>query len=443
MMDRIVTVASSFHLLAILYILSIPVPALCRSTAREEAELLARAGEVEFRLAVLRAGDVGGAAGPELAGAMRSLEEARELDGANLRALTFLGLVRLEAGRLGRGKTPAFDRTAFDSMREPLEELFELSEGWADPATRELLHEVKRHLDGAFAAPGASPSEAVTWWREWREAIPGTEKRPASGAELTGYVETLRTSRYAWEREKAIEQIVSRPARGPGAAEALVKALREDDSPWVRAAAARAIGKPAAAGRLRPGGWDLLLAEALKNDSSAWVRRSAASALSSDAAWKVGTSSGPDDAAGQPREPAALRPAALGALRAALASDTPRVAAAAARSLGALGGEKELISALDAPSPLVREAAALALHRLGSEEIKAKLRSLLKDPDDRVRFAGVYALLPTGDSGVLDELRAFRESAVPLESDHYLGFDTIGEAARRLLETIEKTRRRQ
>ncbi len=441
--------ASSIRLLAILHILSIPVPALCRSTAREEAELLARAGEAEFRLAVLRAGDAGGAAGPELAGAMRSLEEARELDGANLRALTFLGLVRLEAGRLGRGKTPAFDRIAFDSMREPLEELFELSEGWADPATRELLHEVKRHLDGAFAAPGASPGEAVTWWREWREAIPGTEERPARGAEVTGYVETLRTSRYAWEREKAIEQIVSRPARGPAAAEALAEALREDDSPWVRAAAARAMGK------LRPSGWDLLLAGALMNDSSAWVRRSAASALSSKAVRKVGTSSGPDaalrsgtlrstsDGAGRPRGPVALRPAALGALRAALASDTPRVAAAAARSLGALGEEKELVSALDAPSPLVREAAALALRAPVSEEIKAKLRSLLEDPDDRVRFAAVCALLPAGDSRVLDELRSFSESAVPLDNDHSLGFDTIGGAARRLLDTLEKTRRRQ
>ena len=200
-MDRTVTAACSFPPLAILCILSVPVQALCRSSAREEAELLARAGEARFRLALLRRTRVADAGGSELAGAMRSLEEARQLDGANLRALTFLGLVRLEAGRLGRGKTPAFDRTAFDSMREPLEELFELSEGWADPATRELLHEVKRHLDGAFAAPGASPGEAVTWWREWREAIPGTEERPARGAEGTGYVETLRTSRYAWERE--------------------------------------------------------------------------------------------------------------------------------------------------------------------------------------------------------------------------------------------------
>ena len=423
-MARTLTVASSFRPLAILYILSIPVPALCRSTAREEAELLARAGEAKFRLAVLRRSG-GRSPGAELADATRSLEEARDLDPANLRALAFLGLARLESARPGPANPGPFDLT---SARGPLEEFLKLATGSPAPTTRVLLQDVTAALDEALGGPASDLApwqvDSAVWWQSWRERVTAAAETKPPAADVITLLEDLRSAPYAWLRERAVERLAESEAAGGEVAQAVGEALRDDPSPWVRAAAARALAG------LRPRGWDLRLAEALRTDESAWVRRTCAMSLSSKAA-------------GQPHEAAALLPAALRALKAALAEDTPRVAAAAAFALGMLGVEEELCGALVSPSPLVREAAAKAISRKAAFDRfirrspdalhpsrAEELGVLLGDPDERVKLAAAIALSSAGDAKAREALESLMFSTVPVDPFEHHGLSTVGQVAR-------------
>jgi HEAT repeat protein len=384
------------------------------ATAREEAALLARAGEAKYRLARLRSREGGPAGGPELGEALRDLEEARALDPANLAALAWLGLARLEAAK--RDGPRALDREGFDSAREPLEELFRLSRGWADPATRGILKDVLRALDDALAGEGVRPGgeprsivlrgEAAAWWSSWREEVARAAEGGQPVRDVLATIEALRSAPASWERERAVEELAKMEPAPPEAAAELARALREDGSPWVRAAAARALAA------LRPEGWDVRLAETLRNDESVWVRRTCARRLHA--------LSGPGRSIGLP-------PAARAALIEALEADTPRVASAAAVTLGAFPDTDDaLIRALRSPSSLVRSSAATGLARWGKppeeliallndtrsevrsaavrtfsrftgfhvwdEEVRSQLVGLLEDPDPEVRWWAVLAL---------------------------------------------------
>ena len=332
-------------------------------SAREQAELLAQAGEARYRLALLRSRKTD--IGPDLERALHALEEACELDPANLRALAYLGLARLESA--ARGEKP-LDREAFDSVRGPLEELFRLSRGWADPRTRALLGEVARSVDASLAGRDDAPAAVLAWWRSWRGQVTKAAASAPPASNVVTLVEDLRTSPLAWVRERAAEKLAEREGKPqPGVVEALAKALREDKSPWVRAAAAKALST------LRPAGWDVRLAEVLRNDGSVYVRRTCAKGLA--------------------RATKAGRPVRA-ALVEALGNDTPRVASASAWSLGALGGaEGELVSAIESPSRLVREAAAAALHLHSDDVVTAeKARPLMESARPDVRAATLVAV---------------------------------------------------
>jgi HEAT repeat protein len=332
---------------------------------RKRAEFLARIGEARYRLALLRPG-VG-----DLNESLRALEEARRLDPANLRALGCLGLARFEAAGRGAAAGPGSD--SFAAAREPLEELFRLSSGWVDPATRRLLADVTASLDEALEGGRAATENARTWWRAWKARLgPAETASPSPSGDALPLVEALRAGAVAWERERAAEKLATGKATATGAVEALALALRGDASPWVRAAAAKALSA------LAPAGWDVRLADALRNDSAVWVRRTCAEALA------------PGSRGGRVGE------AARDALVRALETDTPRVAGAAAQALGALGGvEAELVRALESPSALVRGSASAAL-RLHSDAaaIAAKLRPLMDSDRTEVRAGALRAVGP-------------------------------------------------
>jgi HEAT repeat protein len=389
-------------LIAALALVALPVAVEARAAAapnaRDEAELLARAGEARYRLALLRSRKTDPDPDPDLAAALRALEEARELDPANLRALAYLGLARLESA--ARGGKP-LDPEAFDPVRGPLEELFKLSRGWADPRTRALLAEVARSVDASLAGRDDAPADVLGWWKSWRERVTKTARSAPPAAGVVTLIEDLRTSPLAWVRERAVEKLAEREAKPrpaasrsgtdatppePGVVEALGKTLREDKSPWVRAAAAKALST------LMPPGWDIRLAEALRNDASVFVRRTCAEGLAGL----------PDHIGRGPGLSGAVREALLGSL----ASDTPRVAAMAALMLGQLGGsEKDLVGAIESPASLVRDAASEAL-RLHAEdaEISGMLTPLFSHGDARVRAAALCAL-GTGPDHLPDQTR--------------------------------------
>ena len=441
---------------------------------RVRSDLLARVGEARYRLALLRPG------GGDLGESLRALSEARDLDPANLRALGYLGLARFEAAT--RGAAAGFEDDAFAEAREPLEELFRLSGGWAAPSTRELLADVGAALDRALGDDGAAPENARAWWSAWRKRLVSDQRPAPPAARGLPLVEALRQAPVAWERERAAEELAHRAPPAPATVEALGVALRVDASPWVRSAAARAIAA------LAPPGWDVLLADALRNDPSVWVRRTCAEALGADPA--------------RLRSPERTRGALLGAL----AGDTARVAAAAARSLGRIGGAgPELVAALESSSPLLRRAAAGALVRhseaasiaamarplldAGRAEVRAaalralgsgpghlplemldracdllvdhdarvrgaaanvflrrdvggahdRLLGLLTDEDLSVRLTAAEALLAAGDEAALPVLEALAESRIPLTAIDGRGeVSTIGEAARRTLSERRK-----
>jgi len=371
--------------------------------ARLEADLLARAGEAKYRLAVLRASEMqrksgreghgerlsggpsgGPAAGsdvPALAEAVGDLEEAARLDPLNLRALTYLGLARLEAARLQ--EPGSFDPDGFARAREPFQDLFRLTREWAEPVTRAMLREVERALDQALGAPGVRPPEAGVWWKTWRGGLVAPEG-PTPGAEVTKDLDALRSAPAAWEREEALERLAAKAPTDPKVHHALAKALREDASPWVRAAASRAIGG------LGFAGWDVRLAEALRNDPHVWVRQTCARLLGLPARRHT------DEQA-----PSPPGRAARAALADAFAGETPRVAAEAVRALGALGGfEATLAGGLASPSRPVREAAALALAGSSLDEAVARqVAVLLADGRPEVRAAAARALWSAAPSG--------------------------------------------
>jgi len=353
------------HAALALVFLLVAVEARAAATpgARGQAELLAQAGEARYRLALLRSRKTDPGPDPDLKSALRALEEACELDPANLSALAYLGLARLESA--ARGGKP-FDREAFDSVRGPLEELFRLSRGWADPRTRALLGEVARSVDASLAGMDDAPADVLGWWQSWRGRVTRTAKSAPPASNVVTLVEDLRTSPLAWVRERAAEKLSESTGKlQPGVVEALAKALREDKSPWVRAAAAKALST------LRPGGWDVRLAEALRNDESVWVRRICAR--------KLVALSG----AGR----SVKLPARVGsALVDALAQDTPRVASAAAVTLGSFPDtDAPLIRAMQSTSSLVRMSAATGLSRWGKPP--ERVVELLGDPRPGVRAA--------------------------------------------------------
>lgn len=372
---------------------------------RERAELLARVGESRYRLALLRPG-----AG-DLNESLRALEQARDLDPANLRTLGYLGLARVESA--ARAATAGPESDAFAAARGPLEELFRLSSGWIDPATRRLLANVTAALDEALGGERAAPENARAWWRAWKGRLIPTPGLPAErSAPLAGdlllLVEALRAAPVAWERERAAEGLAGRTPPRPETIEALALALRGDASPWVRAAAAKALS------RLAPAGWDVRFAEALRNDSAVWVRRTCAEALAGNRAGRgAGT--------------------ARAALVSALVLDTPRVASASARALGRLGGaEAELVRALESPSALVRgsAAAALRLHS-GAAAIAAKVRPLMDSPSANVRAGALRAIGPGSEPGSVRLPDEMREKVGALLADPDAG--VRGAAAKVLL----------
>ena len=330
---------------------------------REQSELLARVGESRYRLALIRPG------GGNLSEALRALEEARELDPANLRALGYLGLARVEAGV--RGTIVGARADAFAGAREVLEELFRLSSGWVDSETRTLLSDVRATLDRALGGERAAPANARAWWRAWKARLVPAEGSPRATDDLLPVVEAVRTAPVAWERERAVEKLAERGAVSLQAVETLALALRGDASPWVRAAAAGALAQ------LGPAGWEVRLAEALRNDPAVWVRRTCAEGLGNGRAGRGGQ-------------------VARRALVAALEEDTPRVASSSASALGRLGGaETELVGALRSGSALVRGAASVALNRHSdSAAIAAKLRPLMDSATADVRAGALRALGP-------------------------------------------------
>ncbi|MHC4202710.1 MAG: HEAT repeat domain-containing protein, partial [Planctomycetota bacterium] len=300
---------------------------------------------------------------------------------------------------------------------------------------------------------------------------------PASN--VVTLVEDLRTSPLAWVRERAAEKLSGRTGKPqPGVVEALALALREDDSPWVRAAAAKALAE------LKPEGWDVRLAEALRNDGSVFVRRTCAKGFRS-----IHVSHSPP----KPRLDKVVRAALVGALL----SDTPRVAAAAAGTLGKFKeGEDELLQALESFSSMVRRAASGALsslargkkvlgrlvellsderpgmsllalqtmpracdvsehiqekiaerlsapdarvraaaawkfcgHNSPSTEVQARIEKLLQDADPRVRLAAASALGKTDDAA-RKVLESLKDSAAPTG---VAGSSTVGRRARMIL----------
>jgi len=347
-----------------------------RASSREEAELLAQLGEARYRLAVFRARRRPARADAErqeLLEAARLLDEARRLDGANLRATAFLGLARLEAARLSAAaRGGAADSELAPAACEALADFFRLAlAGTGEPG---LVREVSARLDEL--APAGSGGPVSEWWAAWRERA-AAAAAPAPGGRLAAIVEKLRCALDARERERAAEELASGPraGAGPQVIGALAAALREDVSAWVRAAAARSLGA------LAPEGGDILLAEALENDPSAHARAACAAAL---ALWGKARASGP----------AACAPAAIAALAKALAQDAPLVAAEAARALGELGGaEGALARALESNSPLVREAASEALRAgAASDELAGAIEKLLSDARPAVRASAAGAL---------------------------------------------------
>lgn len=336
---------------------------------REEAQLLANAGEALYERASLRSER----RLVEFLEAARFLEEAQRLDPANLKALAFLGLAWLEAARS--------DAKWLDPAFESLARFFRLAGG---PGSGRLLARVRARLD-ELCTQGL-PAGAAEWWAAWRERVVAAEGSAAYGGELLELVEKMRSSLDALEREWAVEGLTERLASfgetaGTGSSSAtlvilssLEEVLRKDRSERVRAAAARSLGALAPAGR------EATLAEALRNDPSARVRAACAEAL-----------------AGR-REPSAE---AVAALLSALQQDTPLVASSAARALGTLGGHYDaLVRALESGSPLVREAAAEALAhgRLAksddtrTKELTTALIGLLSDHRAPVRAAAALAL---------------------------------------------------
>jgi HEAT repeat protein len=144
----------------------------------------------------------------------------------------------------------------------------------------------------------------------------------------------------------------------------------------VRRAAARAL---AAA---RPPEWDLRLSEALRGDPSVWVR------------WECARALGVTVPGGGP----ALDKRATDTLVAVVASDTPLVAAAAARTLGLRGGSEDALAAgVRSASPLVRDACAAALAETPKPgRVLERLTVLLDDPRPGARAAAARAIGPTG-----------------------------------------------
>ncbi len=353
------------------FLVAVETGAAAAPGARDEAELLAQAGEARYRLALLRPHKTD--PGPDLEAALRALEESCELDPANLRALAYLGLARLESA--ARGGKP-FDREAFDSVRGPLEDLFRLSRGWADPRTRALLGEVARSVDASLAGMDDAPADVLGWWQSWRGRVIRTAKSAPPASNVVTLVEDLRTSPLAWVRERAAEKLSERTGRlQPGVVEALAKALREDSSPWVRAAAAKALST------LRPAGWDVRLAEALRNDGSVFVRRRCARGFCN-----IPVSHSPP----KPRLEKVVRAALVGALL----SDTPRVAAVAALTLGKFGeAEDELLQALESSSSIVRSAASGGLSSLArGKKVLGRLVELLSDEQPGIRLVAVRTM---------------------------------------------------
>jgi HEAT repeat protein len=97
--------------------------------------------------------------------------------------------------------------------------------------------------------------------------------------------------------------------------------------------------------------------------------------------------------------------------RAEVASDDPRVAAAAAEALARLGEADEVHACLDHPSPAVRRAALVALQETGDPRAVPRALALVRDdPDVNVRFEAALVLDHAGhadaDLYLVDALRA-------------------------------------
>jgi len=359
--------------------------------SRQEADLLVRAGHARYLVAVHRARSGNSSAGRDLRIAIGALEEALAIDSTNMTALGYLGLARLEAAR--RAGADRLDAKEFQAARKPLQELFRLTRGWADPSTREVLKEVAR----CVREIAATDPEVRTWWESWRPRLASALDAPSASSGPDDLVRSLRSSPRAIEREDAVHEL-ARSTRGMTTiASELVRALVYDDAVRVRLAAMRALA------RLHPQGWDARVADALRHDPSPWMRRDAATLLA--------------DAASSDRAPPGGR--ARAALVAALADDTPLVAAASARALGAIdGAQAALAEGVRSTSSLVRDASAWALRDADKDAaVVASLASLFADERAGVRGAAATALGPAGvvvlEAGARDALSRLLADAEP------------------------------
>lgn len=223
--------------------------------------------------------------------------------------------------------------------------------------------------------------------------------------------------------------------RGPSVVSALLLALGRSGKPYVarrvlpfldhpsrdvRAAATTALGRIGDAGQ-RDALWAALR---FAPDDPSFMVRSAVLGAFVDLGWKedVRQALTELDAAGARRhwESRAAMLLAVGAsgvteraawAREDIASEDPRVVAAAAAALARLGERDEVFACLSHPSPIVRRAALGALEECGDPRALSKALALVReDPDVDVRFEAALVLDRAGhkdaDIYLVDALRA-------------------------------------
>jgi HEAT repeat protein/nucleoid-associated protein YgaU len=333
----------------------------------------------------------------ELRGALAALEEAARLDPAAIGVRYWHGAALLRAAAAGGSGPLDPDRVALAGME--FEAVFRLSLLDRTPGAQDLRRRAIALLDGCAPHLPAEEKRFAPWWKARRaellaerpqsdlvhvvgprDTLSAVAKRyygdaaeagrlaaanpevdprrlsvgqrlkvpgvpielPRPAPRLDGLdaalVGTLRSAGSAAERRGAAERLALRDCSA--GVPALAEALRTDESPWVRAECARALG------RLADPAVEPVLAAALASDGSADCRREAALAL--------GRLGGPGTA--------------LALLR-GLSDPGHAVAAAAAASLGRLRTAEAsgpLTAALSSPAESVRRSAALALRELAA-----------------------------------------------------------------------------
>jgi len=376
------------------------------------------------------------------AAAITALKEAARLDPANIRARFWLGAAWLRSAGLGSGRAP--DREMADRAGSEMEAVFRLAALQRSAESEDLRLRAIALLDQCAAELPAAEARFRPWWAARRAELvagrntvslvhvvargdtlqsiarryygdpdlaariaganPGADPRSlAPGQKLTvpgvrveppapvpgvdavdrDLLRQLTSSAPAAERRAAVARLATRECLM--AVPALAGALRADESQWVRAECARALGVIGSTDA------EPALAAALGADPWSGCRAEAARALA-----RVGARG------------------SLAGLTAALDDSSPQVAAAAARSLGALGlaeSSGPLLGALGSRSEALRRAAAFALAELGRREAlgaaeRERLAALARRGPAAARAAALLAmgrLDPAGSEPLLRE----------------------------------------